>query len=47
MLGFHGGRDEVRSRLRSVASLVIDRRQPLDIIRDSLEERAIGLARAA
>jgi hypothetical protein len=47
LLGFHGGRSELRSRLRSAASLVIDRRQPLDIIRDTLEERGLDLARAA
>jgi len=47
MLSFYGGRDELRSRLRSAASVVVDRRQPLDIIRDSLEERGLELARAA
>jgi hypothetical protein len=47
MLSFYGGRDELRSRLRSAASIVVDRRQPLDIIRDSLEERGLELARAA
>jgi hypothetical protein len=33
--------------MRSVASLVIDRRQPIDIIRDKVEERALGFERAA
>jgi hypothetical protein len=47
LLGFNGGRSQLRSRLRSVASLVVDRRQPIDIIRDTLEERGIELARAA
>lgn len=47
MLSFYGGRDELRSRLRSAASIIVDRRQPLDIIRDTLEERGIELARAA
>jgi hypothetical protein len=47
MVSFYGGRDELRSRLRSAASILIDRRQPLDIIRDSLEERGLDLARAA
>jgi len=47
MLSFYGGRDELRSRLRSAASIIVDRRQPLDIIRDSLEERGLELARAA
>ena len=46
-LGFTGGRSLLRSRLRSVASLVIDRRQPIDIIRDQLEEGGLDLARAA
>jgi hypothetical protein len=30
-----------------VASLVIDRRQPIDVIRDELEERGLGFAQAA
>jgi hypothetical protein len=47
LLGFHGGRNELRSRLRSMASIVVDRRQPLDVIRDDLEERGLQLARAA
>jgi hypothetical protein len=47
LLGFHGGRSELRSRLRSAASAIVDRRQPIDIIRDTLEERGRELARAA
>jgi len=47
LLGFDGGRSKLRSRLRSMTSLVIDRRQPIDIIRDDLEERGLGFARAA
>jgi len=47
LLSFHGRRDALRSRLRSAASIVVDFRQPLDVIRDDLEERAIALARAA
>ena len=47
LLRFTGGRSQLRSRLRSVASLVVDRRQPIDIIRDKVEERALGVARAA
>lgn len=47
ILNFYGGRDEVRSRLRSAASIIVDRRHPLDMIRDSLEERGLELARAA
>jgi hypothetical protein len=47
MLSFGGGRGELRSRLRSAAALVVDRRQPIDVIRDSLEERGLKFARAA
>ena len=47
LLSFNGHRSELRSRLRSALSLVVDRRQPLDIIRDKIEERGIELARAA
>ena len=47
LLRFTGGRSQLRSRMRSVASIVVDRRQPIDIIRDNLEERAVGFARAA
>lgn len=47
LLRFTGGRSKLRSRMRSVASLMIDRRQPIDIIRDKLEERGAGFARAA
>ena len=47
VFGFDGGRSKLRSHMRSVASLVVDRRQPIDIIRDKLEERGLGFARAA
>ncbi|GEP59487.1 Hint domain-containing protein [Reyranella soli] len=47
LLRFTGGRSQLRSRLRSVASVVVDRRQPIDIIRDKLEERAQSFALAA
>lgn len=47
LLAFGGGREKLRSHLRSIASVVMDRRQPLDIIRDRLDERAVDLARAA
>jgi hypothetical protein len=47
LLSFNGGRSEVKSRLRSALSVLVDRRQPLDIIRDTLEERGLELARAA
>jgi len=38
-LGFHGRRREVASRLRSAVAPWIDRRRPLDVIRDRLEGR--------
>jgi hypothetical protein len=44
MLSFGGGRGELRSRLRSALSPVLDRRQPIDLIRDGLEERGRVLA---
>jgi hypothetical protein len=47
LLSFNGHRSELRSRLRSTLSVVVDRRQPLDIIRDTIEERGLELARAA
>ena len=47
LLRLCGGRSKLRSHMRSVASLVVDRRQPIDIIRDQLEERGLGFARAA
>ena len=47
LLRFIGGRSQLQSRMRSVASLVVDRRQPIDIIRDKLEERGLDFARAA
>ena len=47
LLRFTGGRSQLRSRMRSVASIVVDRRQPIDIIRNKLEERAVGFAQAA
>ena len=47
LLRLCGGRSQLRSRMRSVVSLVVDRRQPIDVIRDNLEERGLDLARAA
>jgi len=47
LLGFDGGRSKLRSHLRSVASVVVDRRRPIDVIRDTMEERGIAFARAA
>jgi hypothetical protein len=41
----YGGRDELRSRVRSAISPCLDRREPIDMIRDQLEERAIALSR--
>jgi hypothetical protein len=38
----YGGRGELRSRLRSAISPWLDRREPIDVIRDRLEERAVG-----
>lgn len=43
ILAFPGGRSLLKSRLRSAAAIVVDRRQPLDVIRDNLEERALSL----
>jgi hypothetical protein len=43
---FYGrGRDELKSRLRSAISPWFDRRDPIDMIRDRLEERGIALSR--
>ena len=47
LLRFTGGRSKLRSHMRSVASLIVDRRQTIDIVRDNLEERGTGLYRAA
>jgi Hint domain len=40
----YGGRGELRSRVRSAISPWLDRREPIDVIRDRLEERAIALS---
>jgi hypothetical protein len=40
----YGGRGEFRSRIRSAISPWLDRREPIDVIRDRLEERAIALS---
>jgi hypothetical protein len=40
ILEFTGGRSELGSRLRSALAPLIDRRRPLDVIRDKMEERA-------
>lgn len=41
IVGFNGGRSQLRSRLRSAFAPIIDVRQPLDIVRDTLEARAL------
>ena len=41
LLSYNGGRSELRSRFRSALSPWIDRRMPIDIIRDRLEERSV------
>jgi hypothetical protein len=46
ILSFGGGHGELRSRLRSAAALVVDRCQPIDLIRDGLDERGLQLASA-
>ena len=46
-VSFGGGRGEMTSRMRSAISPWLDRRTPLDLIRDRLEERAILLSRQA
>ncbi len=38
ILSLDGGRQELRSRLRSILAPVYDRRQPLDIIRDEIAD---------
>ena len=40
MLHFNGRRSEILSHLRSAIAPIIDRRRPLDRIRDGLEIRA-------
>jgi Hint domain len=44
-VSYGGGRGELRSRLRSAISPWLDRREPVDVIRDRLEERGIMLSR--
>jgi hypothetical protein len=45
IMAFDGARSELKSRLRSAISPWLDRRQPLDLVRDRLEERADVLSR--
>jgi hypothetical protein len=46
LAAFNGGRSELKSRLRSAVSPVIDIRRPMDMARDGIEARAL-LAKAA
>lgn len=47
LAAFNGGRSQLKSRLRSAISPVVDLRHPRDIARDRLEARAFDLSRAA
>jgi hypothetical protein len=40
VVAYRGGRQELRSRIRSVVAPVYDMREPLDIIRDEIASRA-------
>ena len=42
---YGGGRGEFKSRVRSAMSPWLDCREPLDVIRDRLEERGLALSR--
>ena len=42
---YGGRRGELKSRIRSAISPWFDRREPIDMIRDRLEERGIALSR--
>lgn len=44
ILSIDGGRAQIKSRFRSAISPWLDRRHPVDVIRDRLEERALDLA---
>ena len=45
ILSYGGAGGEIKSRVRSVISPWFDRRRPIDVIRDRLEERAVALGR--
>jgi len=45
LLAFNGGRNELRSRLRSATCFMGDRRNRLDMIRDRLEERGLAASK--
>ena len=44
-VSYGGGRGELKSRIRSAMSPWLERREPIDVIRDRLEERGINLSR--
>jgi len=44
-VSYGGARGELKSRIRSAISPWLDRREPIDVIRDRLEEREITLSR--
>lgn len=46
-VGFNGRKSEIKSRIRSALSPIVDRRTRFDKIRDRLEERALKWPRAA
>lgn len=46
LASFNGGRSELKSRLRSAFAPMIDIRQPMDVVRDNIEVRAL-FSRAA
>jgi hypothetical protein len=43
-ISYGGGRGEFKSRVRSAMSPWLDRREPIDVIRDRIEERGIVLS---
>lgn len=42
---YGGGRGEFKSRIRSAISPWLDRREPIDVVRDRLEERGLALGK--
>ena len=44
-VSYGGRRGEFKSRIRGAISPWLDRREPIDMIRDRLEERGIALSR--
>lgn len=44
LAAFNGGRSELKSRLRSAISPVVDIRRPMDVARDEIEARAFSKA---